>query len=146
MEDLVETACVVPSTAGLPRNVPAKVPVDVPTTVPVDVPVKVPVNVSPKIAPNSSVNSASVNSVANSAANSAGKSKRIKRIKLGNRTFVSIRTYCKDPRVNIRDYMSDMNGDRHAMKRGILLTADQWNVLKANMHDIDEGLKRRRVQ
>ena len=139
MEDLVDTACVVPSTADLPHNVPAKVPVDVS----LKVPAKVPVNVSAKdrAAPNSSVNSA-----ANSAANSAGKSKRIKRIKLGNRTFVSIRTYRKDPRVNIRDYMSDMNGDRHAMKRGILLTADQWNVLKANMHDIDEGLKRRRVQ
>lgn len=145
MEDLVDTACVVPTAAQ--RNVPAKVPVDVS----LKVPVKVPVNVSPKVPPkdgasaNNLVNSAT-NSAANSAVNSVGKSKRIKRIKLGNRTFVSIRTYRKDPRVNIRDYMSDMNGDRHAMKRGILLTADQWNVLKANMHDIDEGLKRRRVQ
>ena len=108
---------------------------------------KVPVNVSPKVPPKDGASANNlVNSAANSAANSVGKSKRIKRIKLGNRTFVSIRTYRKDPRVNIRDYMSDMNGDRHAMKRGILLTADQWNVLKANMHDIDEGLKRRRVQ
>ena len=141
MEDLVDTACVVPTAAQ--RNVPAKVPVDVS----LKIPVKVPVNVSPKVPPKDGASANNlVNSAANSAANSVGKSKRIKRIKLGNRTFVSIRTYRKDPRVNIRDYMSDMNGDRHAMKRGILLTADQWNVLKANMHDIDEGLKRRRVQ
>ena len=72
------------------------------------------------------------------------KTKPAKRISLGNRTFASIRTYRKDPRVNIRDYASDDHGDHHALKRGILLTTEQWEVLKLNMEAIDEGLKRRK--
>lgn len=136
MEDLEETA--VP--LKVPANVPLKVPANVSPKVPVNVPMKVPANVSSTASPIVPA------TVPVPAVKSVTKSKRIKRIKLGNRTFVSIRTYRKDPRVNIRDYMSDLNGDRHAMKRGILLTSDQWNVLKENMHEIDAGLKRRRVQ
>ena len=143
MEEIVQPGCV-------PGNMPVntvKVPANVAAKVPANVPAKVPVAGA---AGNSSGNSPG-NSPGNSSANSAAKkgpsrSKRIKRIKLGNRTFVSIRTYRKDPRVNIRDYMSDVNGDRHAMKRGILLTSAQWTALKDNMDDIDEGLKKRRVQ
>ena len=65
-------------------------------------------------------------------------------VKLGDRTFVSIRTYRKDPRVNIRDYVSDEHGGSHALKRGILLTSEQWNVLKKNIHRIDCALELRK--
>jgi len=121
----------------VPTAVPTTVPVNVPATVPKKVPATVPKKVPRKHAAASS----------NSVANSAAKGKRgVKRIKLGKRTAVSIRTYRKDPRVNIRDYVCDIHGDRHALKRGILLTSEQWNVLKDNIDVIDEGLKRRRVQ
>ena len=155
---------------AVPLNVPATdcktvVPPDVPAIVPTAVPADVPVNV-PKKPPRKSAcapaavpitvpgttHATSSNSAANSVANSAANSKekinkrRAKRIKLGKRTSVSIRTYRKDPRVNIRDYICDIHGDRHALKRGILLTSEQWNVLKENIDVIDEGLKKRRVQ
>ena len=128
---------------NVPLNVPATdcktvVPPDVPAIVPTAVPVNVPVNV-PKKPPRKSAcapaavpitvpgttHATSSNSVTNSVANSAANSKekinkrRAKRIKLGKRTSVSIRTYRKDPRVNIRDYICDIHGDRHALKRGI---------------------------
>ena len=134
----------VPVTA-VPVKVPVKVPQNVPQGVPVTVPqdraasVTVPQDVpatpssSPRKRPSDAVYPQCLI-----------KKKPAKRILLGNRTFASIRTYRKDPRVNIRDYASDDHGDHHALKRGILLTTEQWEVLKQNMEAIDEGLKRRK--
>ena len=169
-----EQACQLPPNSMEERAVPLNVPStdsktvvtpDVSSVVPATVSTAVPVNV-PKKPPRKSARAPAAvpitvpgtthatasNSVANSVANSAANSKeksnkpRAKRIQLGKRTSVSIRTYRKDPRVNIRDYICDIHGDRHALKRGILLTSEQWNVLKENIDVIDEGLKRRRVQ
>ena len=123
--------------------VPVKVPVKVPQNVPQGVPVTVPQD---RAAPVTDVSSSSPRKRPSEAVypQCLIKTKPAKRISLGNRTFASIRTYRKDPRVNIRDYASDDHGDHHALKRGILLTTEQWEVLKQNMEAIDEGLKRRK--
>ena len=134
-------------------KIPAAVPVTVvPVTVPQDsaVSVTVPVTVpQDRAAPVTDVSATPSSSPRKRPSEAVYpqcliKTKPAKRISLGNRTFASIRTYRKDPRVNIRDYASDDHGDHHALKRGILLTTEQWEVLKQNMEAIDEGLKRRK--
>ena len=132
----------VPVTA-VPVKVPVTaVPVKVPQNVPQGVPVTVPV--TDRVAPATPPSSPRKRPSEAVYPQCLIKTKPAKRISLGNRTFASIRTYRKDPRVNIRDYASDDHGDHHALKRGILLTTEQWEVLKLNMEAIDEGLKRRK--
>ena len=138
----------VPQDSAVPVTVPAKVPVKVSQNVPQGVPVTVPVTVpQDRAAPVTDVSATPSSSPRKRPSEAVYpqcliKTKPAKRISLGNRTFASIRTYRKDPRVNIRDYASDDHGDHHALKRGILLTTEQWEVL--NMKAIDEGLKRRK--
>ena len=132
----------VPQDSAVPVTVPAKVPVKVSQNVPQGVPVTVPV--TDRVAPATPPSSTRKRPSEAVYPQCLIKTKPAKRISLGNRTFASNRTYRKDPRVNIRDYASDDHGDHHALKRGILLTTEQWEVLKLNMEAIDEGLKRRK--
>ena len=141
---------VVPVTVPQDSAVSVKVPVKVPQNVPQGVPVTVPVTdqaasvTAPQDVPATPPSSPRKRPSEAVYPQCLIKKKPAKRILLGNRTFASIRTYRKDPRVNIRDYASDDHGDHHALKRGILLTTEQWEVLKQNMEAIDEGLKRRK--
>ena len=64
-------------------------------------------------------------------------------IKIGNRKFVSIRRHGGEPRVNIRQYIHDSHGKPYSTKRGILLTATEWQQLKQNVKDIDTSLNKR---
>ena len=66
-----------------------------------------------------------------------------KLIKIGNRKFVSIRRHGGEPRVNIRQYIHDSYGKPYSTKRGILLTATEWQQLKQNVKDIDTSLNKR---
>ena len=63
-----------------------------------------------------------------------------KLIKISNRKFVSIRKHDGEPRVNIRQYIHDSHGKPYSTKRGILLTATEWQQLKENVKDIDTSL------
>ena len=63
-----------------------------------------------------------------------------KLIKISNRKFVSIRKHDGEPRVNIRQYIHDSHGKPYSTKRGILLTATEWQQLKENTKDIDTSL------
>lgn len=66
-----------------------------------------------------------------------------KLIKIGSRKFVSIRSHCGEPRVNIRQYIHDAHGKPYSTKRGILLTATEWQQLKTSVQDIDTNLNKR---
>lgn len=66
-----------------------------------------------------------------------------KLIKIGDRKFVSIRTYGGEPRVNIRQYIRDSHGRPYSTKRGILLRPAEWKLLKKNFKDIDTCLTTR---
>ena len=66
-----------------------------------------------------------------------------KHIKIGDRKYVSIRSYGGEPRVNIRQYIHDSYGRPYSTKRGILLTPTEWQQLKTNFKDIDTCLKER---
>ena len=66
-----------------------------------------------------------------------------KLIKIGDRKFVSIRSYGGEPRVNIRQYIHDFHGRPYSTKRGILLTPTEWQELKKSFRDIDTFLKER---
>ena len=66
-----------------------------------------------------------------------------KLIKIGDRKYVSIRSYGGEPRVNIRQYIHDSHGRPYSTKRGILLTPTEWQQLEKNFKDIDTCLKER---
>ena len=66
-----------------------------------------------------------------------------KLIKIGDRKYVSIRSYGGEPRVNIRQYIHDSHGRPYSTKRGILLTPTEWQQLKKNFKDIDNCLRER---
>ena len=66
-----------------------------------------------------------------------------KLIKLGDRKFISIRSYLGESRVNIRQYIHDSHGRPYSTKRGILLTPTEWRQLKKSFNDIDNFLKER---
>ena len=63
-----------------------------------------------------------------------------KLIKIGDRKYVSIRSYGGEPRVNIRQYIHDSHGRPYSTKRGILLTPTEWHQLTKNFKDIDNCL------
>ena len=66
-----------------------------------------------------------------------------KLIKIGDRKFISIRSFGGEPRVNIRQYIHDTHRRPYSTKRGILLTPTEWQQLKKNFKDIDTCLKER---
>ena len=66
-----------------------------------------------------------------------------KLIKIGDRKFISIRSFGGEPRVNIRQYIHDSHGRPYSTKRGILLTPTEWQQLKNYSKDIDTYLKER---
>ena len=64
-----------------------------------------------------------------------------KLIRIGKHKFITIRKYCGEPRINIRDYTYDGCGKLYSTKRGIMLTPAEWQQLKEQCDTVDKFLK-----
>lgn len=67
-------------------------------------------------------------------------------IPLGGNKFVTVRSYNKQMKLNIRKYINDTHGKMYSTKNGIMLTATEWRQLKKSVKDIDERLKSRQLK
>lgn len=70
-------------------------------------------------------------------------SKSARAFPIGVHKFVTIRKHGGKPKVNIRDYTSDGHGDVYATKRGIMLSLEEWTLLKEQISTIDTALAKR---
>ncbi|XP_078694525.1 activated RNA polymerase II transcriptional coactivator p15-like isoform X1 [Branchiostoma floridae x Branchiostoma belcheri] len=61
-------------------------------------------------------------------------------IQLSNKRYVSVREFKGKCLIDIREYY-DAGGELKPGKKGIALSKDQWQKLKAAMEDIDEKVQ-----
>ncbi|CAH1253271.1 activated RNA polymerase II transcriptional coactivator p15-like isoform X2 [Branchiostoma lanceolatum] len=61
-------------------------------------------------------------------------------IQLSNKRFISVREFKGKCLIDIREYY-DADGELKPGRKGISLSKDQWQKLKAAMEDIDEKIQ-----
>ncbi|KAJ1655058.1 hypothetical protein IWQ61_005124 [Dispira simplex] len=59
---------------------------------------------------------------------------------LGAKRRVTVRNWKNAQLIDIREYYTDKSGSEAPGRKGISLSAAQWNTLKECMHDIDQLL------
>ncbi|CAF3580481.1 unnamed protein product [Rotaria socialis] len=60
---------------------------------------------------------------------------------IGKSRYVSVSEFKGKPYINIREYYEDKGVEKPG-KKGISLTADQWDKLKSSMNQVDKDLKK----
>jgi len=60
---------------------------------------------------------------------------------LAKNRFINVSGFKGKVYVNIREYYEDSNGEQKPGKKGISLSADQWENLKKHIAKIDKDLK-----
>ena len=68
------------------------------------------------------------------------KTRPSKLIPLGGKKFATVRKYNGELKVNIRNYLYDVQGKMYSTKNGVMLTTVEWEQLKKTINDIDNSL------
>lgn len=58
-------------------------------------------------------------------------------VSIGDKKLIGVRYINNVPHINIRAYTRDEHGRMFSTKRGIMLTIDEWKLLKSKIADID---------
>ncbi|KAG5180002.1 activated RNA polymerase II transcriptional coactivator p15-like protein [Tribonema minus] len=61
-------------------------------------------------------------------------------VEIGGTRRISVRTFKGKTLIDIREYYTDSSGTAKPGKKGISLSPEQWNGLKAIVDDVDEAI------